>query len=161
MIFAGFFVCFVVVACRLCFEKNWFFLFAMDFEGWQVQCSGQTQMFDSGLVYKKKSHSPFWSSARLRNSQSDLNFHLWCHSESRLIEGVLVKAPINTLAQNANRILFVPGGHSFSSTSEKILYSPMCGWMGSHFFQCFSWAGLGLNKAQVWPNLFFLTFLLV
>ena len=81
------------------------------------------------------------------------------------IEGVLVKVTtINALAQTVNRILSVPGGHSFRqclSTSEKsIIFSNV--WINglTHFYQCFSWARLGLDKAQFWANPFFPMFLL-
>ena len=59
-------------------------------------------------------------------------------------------ATINALAQNVNRIFSVLGGHSFRqclSTSEKsIIFSNV--WINglTHFYQCFSWADLGLTK---------------
>ena len=78
------------------------------------------------------------------------------------IEGVLVKVTtINALAQTVNKILSVPGGHSFPqclSTSEKsVIFSNV--WINglTHFYQCFSWARLGLDKAQFWANTFFLS----
>ena len=54
------------------------------------------------------------------------------------------------------RILSVLGGQSFRQclfTSEKsIIFSNV--WINglTHFFQCFSWARLGLDKAQFWAN---------
>lgn len=84
------------------------------------------------------------------------------------IEGVFVKVTTsqasNALAQNVNRILSVSGAHSFrqcSSTSEKSnIFSSV--WISglTHFYQCFSWARLGLDKAQFWANPFFPMFLL-
>ena len=71
---------------------------------------------------------------------------------------------VNALAQNVNRILSVLGGHSFrqclSSSEKSIVFSNV--WINglTHFYQCFSWAGLGLDKAQFWANSFFPMFLL-
>ena len=90
---------------------------------------------------------------RLREIASltaQLEFLLLMPLRTAAIEGVLVKVTtINALAQNVNRILSVPGGHSFRqclSTSEKsIIFSNV--WINglTHLYQCFSWARLGLN----------------
>ena len=71
---------------------------------------------------------------------------------------------LNALAQNVNRILSVLGGQSFRqclSTSEKsIIFSNVRINGLTHFYQCFSWARLGLDKAQFWANPFIPLFLL-
>ena len=123
---------------------------------WRVTHHGGLRLIDFLYNFPNQFSLDKWKNIvtpclRLREIASltaQLKFLFLMPLRTSAIEGVFVKvATINALAQNVNRILSVPDGHSFRqclSTSEKtIIFS--CVWINglTHFYQCFSWARLG------------------